>query len=51
MIIAAIVVGNILLVLVVLIAFAAWLARDLTTVERVAVFGHPEELDLGSVDI
>ena len=40
-----------LLVLLVIIAYAAWVAHNLTSVERVAVFGHPRQLGLHWEDI
>ncbi len=46
MAIAVILVGLVLVTLLVKLAYGAWVAHEMTSVERVAVFGHPTEFGL-----
>ncbi len=38
--------GYVLLVLLLIIAYAVWVAHKMTVMERVPVDGHPSQLDL-----
>lgn len=46
MIVVFVVAAGILLVFLVMLAYGAWVAHEMTSVERVAVFGHPSQFDL-----
>ncbi len=43
--------GYVLLVLLVVISYAAWVAHKMTVMERVPVDGHPSQLDLDWEDV
>ena len=43
--------GYVLLVLLAMIAYAAWVAHKMTVMDRVPVDGHPSHLDLDWEDV